>query len=370
MAENSTIKNLEEALKKLEDKTSKILFYVFDSRGVPNGELSYIYELAYKLKELGYNVQILYSEKEFVGVESWLGKKYAELPHYNIEKDAVDVAACDVLLIPDVCVQVMTKTKEFPCKRVMILENVAYLTEMIPMGVSLDDLRIREIVAASQELADFAKKNFGDVRVHVVENCVNDIFFDNSNKPKKLIINVISKSTTDTNTILKPFYWKYPNYAWVAFRELKNIPREDYAKALQEGFATIWADSLTNFGISALEAMACNNVVIGKIPENVPDWLSTSEGDLINNGVWFYNSENAQDLIASVIQSFLLDAIPSSLYEEMSKTVNAYTESKQTEKIKRVFVDGILDERKKELTVAKNTIKKIENNEETKTDAE
>lgn len=368
MEKRNTVTVLEEAISKIENKKSKIFFFVFDTKGAPNGELSYIYEMAYKVRQLGYDAQILYSEKDdFVGVGSWLGEKYSNLPHSNIEKDAVSISSCDILLIPDICVQVMSKTKDLPCKRVMILENSSYLMEMMPAGVNLDDLKIREVVAASDNLEKFVKDNFNDVMVHVVKPCIDDVFYMDLDKPKKLIINVVIKNATDADSILKPFYWKYPNYAWVTFRNIgNNLTREENAEALKEGFATIWADPNTDIGTSALEAMACGNVVIGKIPENMPEWMCDKDGNLLDNGAWFFNSSNAQDLIASVIQSFLKESIPNSFYDEMNKTVSNYTSEKQEEQIKSAFIDGLLVERKKELSATKEYAEKIsENNEDT-----
>ena len=72
----TTIKNIEGALKKLEDKKKvRLYFFIADSKGAPVGSLAYTYELAYKLQELGYNVKMLYAEKEFIGVKDWLGEK-------------------------------------------------------------------------------------------------------------------------------------------------------------------------------------------------------------------------------------------------------------------------------------------------------
>ena len=70
---DKTIKNLKKELKKLEEKKFKIMFFIYDTKGVPSGSLTYIYQTAYTLKELGYNVQMLHTEKDFVGVGEWLG---------------------------------------------------------------------------------------------------------------------------------------------------------------------------------------------------------------------------------------------------------------------------------------------------------
>jgi hypothetical protein len=59
---DNKIKNLTKELKKLNDKKFKVMFFVYDTKGVPSGSLTYIYQTAYKLKELGYTVEMLYAE--------------------------------------------------------------------------------------------------------------------------------------------------------------------------------------------------------------------------------------------------------------------------------------------------------------------
>ena len=48
-----------------------------------------------------------------------------------------------------------------------------------------------------------------------------------------MIINIISKEQSDINKIIKPFYWKYPMYKWVSFRDLRGFPKEIYSQYLK-----------------------------------------------------------------------------------------------------------------------------------------
>ena len=131
--------------------------------------------------------------------------------------------------------------------------------------------------------------------------------------------------------------------------EVKNLPMEDFAKTLKEGIATLWLDTKTDFGYSALEAMACDNIVIGKIPENAPDWIEDENGEFISNGIWFFNNENAQDLITGAIQNFLYNNKFEEITDAQKKTIDNYTDEKQKEDIDTVYVNGIFEQRKKEL---------------------
>ena len=354
----NALKKIEVELNKIKNKTFRVMFFVYDTKGAPSGSLSYIYEIAYQLKELGYNVQMIHAENEFIGVESWLGEKYSSLPHFHIKDDNVHASPADILFIPELYANVMSQTKSMPCKRVVILQNFTYATEIIPAGVSWDDLKIRECLTTSDILGKRLSSYFPDVQMRIVRPSIQKEF-KCEKKPKQLVINLVAKDWKDINNIVKPFYWKYPIYAWVTFRPIINATREDFAKASQESFATIWCDSDTDFGYSAIEAMSAGNILIGKVPENENEWMY-KDGNLRNNGVWFYASKDAIDLVAGIVQSFLLDNIPDSIFEEMKDTVETYTIEKQIEDIKENIVNGIFAQREQELEISYNAFKKKE----------
>ena len=66
------IGNIEKEIAKIKNKENKIYFFVIDSKGAPSGSLEYIYNLALILKNEGYDVTMLHTEDEFVGVVNML----------------------------------------------------------------------------------------------------------------------------------------------------------------------------------------------------------------------------------------------------------------------------------------------------------
>lgn len=366
MEKDNVIKTITESIKNLEDKKFNLLFFVVDSKGTPLGSLAYIYELAKRFNDAGYNVKMLHAEKEFIGVKDWMGEEYASLPHFYTDKDAVSVAPEDFLFIPEIYSSVMTSTKNFPCKRIAILQNFNYLTDTIPMGVSWDDLKIHDCITTSEALKARVEEAFPGTNTIVVPPIIANFFNEDGTEARKLIINVVSKNKSEIDSIIKPFYWKYPQYKWVAFRNVYGLPRKEFADALKEGFATLWCDNSTNFGFSALEAMACGSLVIGKIPESEPEWLA---GESIrNNGLWFYKNADAQEAISTAIQSFITNTIPEEVYEEMRKTVEQYREKGDyLTEIEKMF-DRRKDEFEKFLQIfkEKDNVEKGENDNENK----
>ena len=350
------IERLETELKKLDNKEFNIFFFILDSKGNPSGSLEYIYETAFQLKEKGYNVSMMHNENDFVGVGEWLGEKYSSLPHVNIEKDKINVSASDFLIIPEIFSNVMTHTKNLPCKRIALLQNFNYLTEFIPVGVTWDDLGIYDVITTSHKLEEMVKEIFPSIRSYVVRPSIQPIFRENV-EPKKLIVNIVAKNQSDVNKIVKPFYWKAPIYKWVSFRDLRGVSKSEFANALRESAITVWVDTDTCFGYTPIEAMKCGNIVIGKIPEIIPEWMENGD-DLKDNGLWFSEMRNVHLLLANVINAWINDNIPQTLIDNMNEMKNAYTVEEQITDIEKVYVQTLFEQRKSEIKALLSQLKK------------
>jgi glycosyltransferase involved in cell wall biosynthesis len=356
---------IEEQISKIDNKDFTLYFYVIDTKGVPSGSLAYIYDIAFGLKEMGYNVAMMHSEEEFVGVEEWLGKDYAELTHYNVEKKSVDITPSDILFIPEVYSNVMTATRKLPCQRVAILQSFEKLTEFIPFGASWMDLGIFKAITTTETNAKRLNKYFPAISVDVIKPKVSKVF----TKPegmKKLMVNIVTRNQSDVNRIVKPFFWQYPMYQWVAFREVRGLSREDFSKALQEAAITVWVDDTTDFGYIPLEAMKCGSIVIGKAPESVPEWMWSEEDnvlDLTRAGIWVDNFENLPSVLASVIRTWTMDEIPSNIQETADELVSKYTEGSQLQDIKNVIIDKYINGRREEYIATLETLNNNENKE-------
>lgn len=352
----TVIARIQSEIERIDKKENDIYFFVIDTKGNPSGSLEYIYKLALILKKNGYNVKMIYQEDEFVGVRDWLGDEYADLPHEDIAKDNVDVSPADILFIPEIFSNVMTQTKKLPCKRIAILQNYDYILEQIPLATQWGDMGIMEAIVNTEHNKELLEDSFPYVKSTVINPYI-DPMFGNTNEPKKLIVNIIAKDQRDVNRIIKPFYWKYPTYKWVSFRDLRGFPQEQFSQLLREGAITVWADDATNFGYSALEAMKSGSIVIAKIPENEQKWMVSDEDiNMKNCCVWFDKFEDSHRVIASVIRSWMTDNVPTVLAEEAEK-VNEMYSYEATEKEFVEYINNVLETRKDEMNKMIITIK-------------
>ena len=341
------ISNIKAEIGKIDSKKNRIYFFVIDTKGAPSGSLEYIYNLALILKEDGYDVSMLHTEDEFVGVESWLGKKYADLPHYNVNKGDVGTSPSDILFIPEIFSQVMNQTKNLPCKRVAILQNYDYVVEQMPYSAQWGDFGILEGITNSSCQAKELNKVFPYVKLTKVSPYISDIF-GNTSDPKKMVVNIISKDQSDIKKIVKPFYWKYPMFKWVSFKELRNLSKEDFSKALREAAITIVVDETASVSYSALEAMKSGSIVMCKVPSTDLDWATSEDGTLPNCCVWFDNFDTLHKQIASVVRSWVTDKVPSVLEDESKKILETMSRDKTKKEILS-YVNEILNKRKKDM---------------------
>lgn len=375
------VQRIETEIGKLKDKSFKVLFYVPNAKNNATGYISYIYQMALTLQQLGYNVKMLYQldneytaeelkkldlenqpiddNRVFVGVTESLGEKYATLEHANIQNEELEVSPSDFLIIPEVYSSVMNQTKKLSCKRIVLTQNYNYLTDFIQVGVSWANFGITDTITSCLNQAELVNSVFPYVKTKVLTPYIPSYFYE-GNEPKKLIVNIITKSQKDANKIIKPFYWKYPMYKWVSFRDLRSYPREMFADYLREGAITIWVDSDTQFGYAPLEAIKSGNIVIGKIPELIPEWmLSEDKTQLLDNGIWFNDINSVHKIIADVIRTWINDDIPSEITDAMKETAKKYSFDEYKVNLDNL-INSYINERVKEfeevIIVAKSKI--------------
>lgn len=375
------VQRIETEIGKLKDKSFKVLFYVPDAKNNATGYISYIYQMALTLQQLGYNVKMLYQldneytaeelkkldlenqpiddNRVFVGVTESLGEKYATLEHANIQNEELEVSPSDFLIIPEIYSSVMNQTKKLSCKRIVLTQNYNYLTDFIQVGVSWANFGITDTITSCLNQAELVNSVFPYVKTKILTPYIPSYFYE-GNEPKKLIVNIITKSQKDANKIIKPFYWKYPMYKWVSFRDLRSYPREMFADYLREGAITIWVDSDTQFGYAPLEAIKSGNIVIGKIPELIPEWmLSEDKTQLLDNGIWFNDINSVHKIIADVIRTWINDDIPSEITDAMKETAKKYSFDEYKVNLDNL-INSYINERVKEfeevIIVAKSKI--------------
>jgi len=357
MEENKVKENALKLIEKLDNKDFGFYFFTLDTKGNPTGGVAHIYQQVKLLIEYGYNAYILHEDVDYHGVSDWLGKEYAELPHVAIKAQNHEISNHDFIIIPEVFANVMEQWKNIPAKKIVLSQSYDYILELLNIGASWGLYGINDVITTTQNQADYIKTLFPNINTYIIPVSIPD-YFKCSDKPKKPIISIVSRDQKEAVKIVKSFYLQYPMYKWITFKELRGIPKKEFAKALGESCLTIWVDEIAGFGTAPIESIECDTPVIGVIPKMIPEWMEdkNEEGSVIlkNNGVWTNNTLNIPELIGQYLKVWFEDSVPETLLKSIENSKGKYTEDIQRIKLKEVF-DTLVLKRKDEInTLIKN----------------
>lgn len=368
------LEKIKESIEKIENKDFGIYFFTIDTKGNPTAGVATIYEHVKKLRELGYNANILHDKNDYklredeegMGIAEWLGEEYANLPHVSIESQKLQVGPSDFVVIPEAFASIIKQTVSFPCKRIVFLQSYEYIFEMLEIGEGWEQFGITDVITTNKSLSEYAQSVFRGLRTDIIPVGIPD-YFKNSTEPKIPTIAMSARDKRELLKIVKIFYQKYPHYRFVTFRDMSGLPREMFAKELAKSFVSVWVDELSSFGTFPLESMRTKTPVIGKIPRMVPEWMGSVDQkgnlNLNDNGIWTPNLNSIPDIIATMVGLYLEDAIPENILNGMSEWENKYS-TEESDKILSEVYKNIFDRRIVEL---QHTYDQIRQKEETVT---
>lgn len=336
------IKQLGEFISKTENKDFDMYFFVIDTKGNASAGVANIYEHVKLLNELGYRAHILHETEDFVKVGSWLGEEYDKLSHICIKSAELKIKPVDYLFIPEIFYSLMEQCKNFPCKKVVFAQNYNYALEGLPIGKTWDgSYNFRDVITTTKAQADFYTSLFKGVKSHVIPLSIGENFSP-TDELKEPVILISGRDQSELLKIVKYFYLKYPQYQWVSFKEIRNIPKYELHNELSKGCLLVWLDPTASFGTLPLESMACGTPVLGVIPKMIPEWMLDAEGKLNDNGIWTDNEMNVPDLIAQYFDYWLEDSVPDFLsHNSISEVSKKYSPEKQKESLHNVYSDMI-----------------------------
>jgi hypothetical protein len=342
-----------------------------DTKGNPTAGIANIYEHVKLLNELGYNASILHEKNDYKvraneegqGIAEWLGEEYAELPHVSIEGQQLNVGPADFIIIPEIFSNIMDQVKDFPCRKVVMSQSYDYLLELLPIGKRWNvDYGFNDVITTSVKQAQYLSSIFPGINLHLVPVSI-PTYFKPSEKPKIPVVALHTRNQSDASKIAKAFYLQFPMYKWITFKELRGLPRQEFAEELGKCALAVWVDDTAGFGTFPLEAFESNTTVIGKIPNMVPEWMETKdeEGNSVikNNGVWTNTTLNIPELIATYLKVWLEDSVPTELSQAIESSKGQYSSEKQLTAITEVY-GGLIANRVAELNNMLNSIKQQE----------
>lgn len=312
------ISKIEESIKNLKEKNSRIYFFVQDTKGNARASVRYIYQMALTLKDLGYNSIMLHEKSDYHGVSNWLSSKFMELPHKSVEGQNLEISPEDTIIVPEIFGYIMSQISNLPCAKIVLSQAYDHVFETLQPGQSWSQLGFAKCITTSEKQKEYLSSVMRGVSYDIVEPYISTVF-ETSQYPAKPIITIHSREQRDSINIIKSFYQKYPQFRWISFRDMRSMSEEEFATHLKESMLSVWIDPTSSFGTFPLESIKVGVPVIGKVPNLVPEWMTEK------NGVWVQDSIRMIDYIADFVQNWLEDNISEDLYTSMSETAEKYS---------------------------------------------
>ena len=363
MTDNNHIQKIEESLKLVKSKDSKIFVLTQDSKGNPKASIAYNYGLVKTLIDKGYNASILHENEdykinddqngEWMSINEWLGEEYSSLPHSCVSSGELSVGPSDVLIVPELFGHVMEQTKDMACTKVVLCQSYDYIFEMLQPGVQWINYGYTHVITTSEISKEYILSVFPDMDISIIPPSISPLF-KKSEKPGTPLVAIHTREPRDTMKIVKTFYARYPQFKWITFRDMRGMNMENFADTLQDVAVGVWVDDISGFGTFPLECMKSGVPVIGKIPNLKPEWLAEE------NGFWSYEFNQIVDVINAYMKTWLEDSVPTALFEKMEETVSSYTVENQDKEIE-TFIEKLMKDKEEEL---ENAINKLTVNQE------
>lgn len=330
MSNIETLTNLESLKSRIENKESTIYFLTYDTKTNPRAAIKYIYDMALVLKESGYNSKILVEEKTYTGVGEWLGDKYSSVPIVCIKEDKVEIFLDDIIVVPEYYSNVLPQLASIKAIKVMLVQQKEYIFETLSIGSRWRDFGFDKAITTTDLAKKYINEYFPETLTYLIPPYIGDNFSP-SNKPQKPIIAISCRDRNQQRKIISEFYLKYPQLRWITFKDMVQMTYDEFSDGLKECMVSLWIDDESTFGTFPLESMKCNVPVVGKIPNNDPDWMS-------DNGMWTDDANKLVNILAAYIFSWL-DGIELTVdvKEKMKQTVLPYTKEIFTQNTLSIF---------------------------------
>jgi hypothetical protein len=313
------ISKLETSISNLKNKKVRLYFLVQDTKGNAKASIRYIYQMAYVLKENGYNSIIMHEQSDYKGVSTWLDDKYMTLPHVAIEGQNLEISPEDFIILPELYGHVMEQVSKLPCGKIVICQAYDYLLETLSPGATWSQYGFLKCITTSEEQKTYLEEIMKNVSFDIIEPVISESFTKKL-VPSKPIVSIHTRDQRDTMKIIKTFYLKYPQFRWITFRDMRGLSEYEFSNLLKESFVSVWVDDVSGFGTYPIESMSVGTPVLGKIPNIKPSWMNE------HNGIWTNDVIKMVDILAEFTQNWLEDNISSKVYESSQETAEKFSD--------------------------------------------
>jgi glycosyltransferase involved in cell wall biosynthesis len=246
----------------------------------------------------------------------------------KVQAQPLAVSPEDLLIIPEGFPDVMQKTMQTACKRVVLAQSWFYVLNAMQPGQTWQHFGIQDVISVSDAITEYLGSVMPGLRVKNIKQGISRELFKVPEKmSSKAPVVVYSANRGQENklktiNLIKTFYMFYPHLRWVRFVELANMSREEFAERLSSSAFALYTDDIAGFGTLPLEAMACGTHVVGWASFGGKEYMSENNGFWTNNGDIFQTAEVLGVAMDKWLNGELDNSTVQETYEE---TLSHYT---------------------------------------------
>jgi glycosyltransferase involved in cell wall biosynthesis len=246
----------------------------------------------------------------------------------KVQAQPLAVSPEDLLIIPEGFPDVMQKTMQTACKRVVLAQSWFYVLNAMQPGQTWQHFGIQDVISVSDAITEYLGSVMPGLRVKNIKQGISRELFKVPEKmSSKAPVVVYSANRGQENklktiNLIKTFYMFYPHLRWVRFVELANMSREEFAERLSSSAFALYTDDIAGFGTLPLEAMACGTHVVGWASFGGKEYMSENNGFWTNNGDIFQTAEVLGVAMDKWLNGELDNSAVQETYEE---TLSHYT---------------------------------------------
>jgi glycosyltransferase involved in cell wall biosynthesis len=247
----------------------------------PSAGTKRLYRHVRHLNLLGYDARVVHQKKGFI-----LNWHEYRVPVLWIE-DQPGFEKDDILVFPEGMSALMKETRHFPCIRIAIALNWAYVYSNLPKGENWCDYGINHVITPSPVIKDFLEWSLG-VNVTLIANYVDlhkFIYRPERKLPKIAYMSRKDLSGEILRTIFERKAGPHHKFQWA---RLHDLTENQYAAELTSSALFLATSPQEGMPTSVLEAMAAGCLILGYSGVGGNDYL-VGEGHhqnciLIENG--------------------------------------------------------------------------------------
>ena len=362
---------VQSVIEKVRNNDSNYYFYC-PPLNTPSGGIAVLIKLAKIMKDAGYKVKIVFeprqdqrasaeeSRKKNKQVDvferfnpQWLDFDFSNVEFVPLgdkkilfndgseqESSALNINPEDFFFIPEGFPNIMKKTMQVACKKIVIAQSWFYVLNGLNTGETWQGLGVYDVISVSDAITEYLQTVMPGLNIKSFSQGINrNIFTVPTKESDKYPIIGFMGSRGDENqmktfNIMKTFQAFYPHLRWVRFIQLRGLSRKEFAERLASCAFVLYTDDIAGFGTLPLESMACGTHVVGWNAYGGKEYVTP------DNGFWTINGDIFQtaEILGIAIEKWLNGEMDvEEIQESYEKTLERYTEENEKEKFLNII---------------------------------